>query len=76
MKVAQVREAIRIYTYVEGKRKLDLEQVRCLNCRQVYEKPQSGSTVGRNPGCPGCGYVGWLSVLIPLAEAPRPSASA
>jgi hypothetical protein len=44
------------------------EQVRCLSCRHVYSKPINGSTASRNPGCPVCGYVGWLSVLVPVAE--------
>ena len=50
-----------------------LETVRCLECSAVYSKPRGGSTVQRNPGCPECGYVGWLSAAIPLNGAsPRP----
>ena len=41
-----------------------MEDVRCLGCRHVYAKPAQGSTASRNPGCPKCGYVGWLSLLI------------
>ena len=37
-----------------------LESVRCLECGVVYAKPSSGGTVQANPGCPDCGYVGWV----------------
>lgn len=36
------------------------EQVRCLDCGKEYDKPNGGGTLSRNPGCPHCGYVGWL----------------
>lgn len=39
-----------------------LEGVRCLECGATYAKPVFGSTVERNPGCPGCGYVGWIPI--------------
>ncbi len=39
-----------------------LQSVRCLGCGNVYGKPSGGGTLTRNPGCPGCGYVGWLSL--------------
>ena len=42
-----------------------LESVRCLECGEVYAKPADGGTVQENPGCPLCGYVGWLSVTLP-----------
>ncbi len=38
-----------------------LESVRCLECGAVYAKPSSGGTVRANPGCPDCGYVGWVA---------------
>ncbi len=38
-----------------------LESVRCLECGAVYAKPSGGGTVRANPGCPECGYVGWIS---------------
>ena len=44
------------------------ERVRCLSCDHVYEKPASGGTSSRNPGCPKCGYVGWVSELIALPD--------
>ena len=44
-----------------------LESVRCLECGAVYSKPTDGGTVRENPGCPDCGYVGWV-----IAETPRP----
>ena len=46
-----------------------LESVRCLDCGEIYSKPARGGTTAVNPGCPNCGYVGWLSVTIPLGEA-------
>jgi predicted nucleic acid-binding Zn-ribbon protein len=39
-----------------------LESVRCLECGSVYAKPAGGGTVRQNPGCPECGYVGWMDV--------------
>lgn len=39
--------------------------VRCLSCGSAYAKPLGGGTVQANPGCPDCGYVGWV-----LAESP------
>jgi hypothetical protein len=43
-----------------------VESVRCLECGAVYAKPAGGGTVRANPGCPECGYVGWLAVSVPL----------
>ena len=43
-----------------------LESVRCLECGAVYAKPAGGGTVRRNPGCPDCGYVGWVSISAAL----------
>jgi hypothetical protein len=37
-----------------------IERVRCLNCSVSYVKPAGGGTVSANPGCPECGYVGWV----------------
>ena len=37
-----------------------LESVRCLECGAVYSKPSDGGTARENPGCPECGYVGWV----------------
>ncbi len=42
-----------------------LESVRCLDCGEVYSKPSDGGTVETNPGCPSCGYVGWIPVKTP-----------
>jgi hypothetical protein len=42
------------------------ESVRCLECGEVYAKPFAGSTVEKNPGCPLCGYVGWIPLTRPL----------
>lgn len=46
-----------------------LESVRCLECGFVYAKPTGGGTAAKNPGCPECGYVGWLAVSIPFSAA-------
>jgi hypothetical protein len=43
-----------------------VESVRCLDCGAVYAKPAGGGTVRANPGCPDCGYVGWLAVNMPV----------
>ena len=42
-----------------------VQTVRCLSCGSAYAKPAGGGTVRANPGCPDCGYVGWV-----LAESP------
>src|SRR2546428_71681 len=42
-----------------------IESVRCLECGAVYAKPAGGGTARANPGCPDCGYVGWLSGSVP-----------
>ena len=36
--------------------------VRCLECGAIYAKPAGGGTVRSNPGCPECGYLGWVAV--------------
>ena len=45
------------------------ESVRCLDCGTVYAKPTRGGTARVNPGCPDCGYVGWLAVNVPVRSA-------
>jgi predicted nucleic acid-binding Zn-ribbon protein len=45
--------------------------VRCLSCGAVYAKPVRGGTVTSNPGCPDCGYVGWLTTSSATALALR-----
>ncbi len=45
-----------------------VESVRCLECGGVYAKPSQGGTVKANPGCPDCGYLGWLAVSVPLTS--------
>lgn len=47
-----------------------LESVRCLECGSVYAKPTAGGTVEENPGCPVCGYVGWIPVRLPAEVRP------
>jgi hypothetical protein len=72
----QVFPRVRIYRHMEPLMHDPVEQVRCLSCRLVYVKPTKGTTVGRNPGCPSCGYVGWLSVLVPPADPVPPGSAA
>jgi hypothetical protein len=45
-----------------------LETVRCLECGEVYSKPLAGGTTQKNPGCPVCGYVGWIPINLPSEE--------
>ena len=44
---------------------LALETVCCLDCGEIYSKPLGGGTVQKNPGCPECGYVGWIPLSLP-----------
>jgi hypothetical protein len=46
-----------------------VESVRCLECGAVYSKPAGPGTVRANPGCPECGYLGWLAASIPFTGA-------
>jgi len=48
-----------------------LHTVRCLGCGAVYSKPAEGGIVTSNPGCPDCGYVGWLATSLATALALR-----
>jgi hypothetical protein len=48
-----------------------LETVRCLGCGAVYSKPARGGTVTVIPGCPDCGYLGWLTTSSATALALR-----
>ena len=55
-----------------------VESVRCLECGAVYAKPLAGGTVRENPGCPECGYVGWMATSPPPLSGdvlPRRSAA-
>jgi hypothetical protein len=48
--------------------------VRCLSCGVSYAKPEGRGTVKTNPGCPGCGYLGWANespVLTPASARHR-----
>ena len=45
--------------------------VRCLACGTEYVKPAEGNTAIRNPGCPDCGYVGWLAASVPFTRGER-----
>ena len=46
---------------VEAPQLAVVESVQCLECGSEYGKPLGGGTVRENPGCPDCGYVGWIS---------------
>lgn len=48
---------------------VQIERVRCLECGATYTKPVDGGTVTENPGCPRCGYLGWIRAAIPAAPA-------
>jgi predicted nucleic acid-binding Zn-ribbon protein len=43
-----------------------IETVRCLSCGTLYTKPLGGGTVRANPGCPECGYIGWVAAASSL----------
>jgi hypothetical protein len=44
---------------------IHIDRVRCLECGTKYAKPADGGTMHENPGCPRCGYVGWIAASIP-----------
>ena len=46
-----------------------VERVRCLDCGASYAKPNGGGTTRSNPGCPSCGYVGWVAEAVPVMRA-------
>jgi len=48
-----------------------VESVTCLECGCVYAKPTAGGTVEQNPGCPECGYVGWLPATVLVNDLGR-----
>ena len=48
---------------------IHIERVRCLDCSTSYTKPADGGTVHENPGCPRCGYLGWIGTELPTGPA-------
>jgi predicted nucleic acid-binding Zn-ribbon protein len=44
-------------------------RVHCLECGGVYAKPATGGTLARNPGCPRCGYSGWIAATVDVTPA-------
>jgi hypothetical protein len=52
---------------------VQLDRVRCLECSRTYVKPADGGTVHENPGCPRCGYVGWVPATLPSPDELRRS---
>jgi hypothetical protein len=55
----------------EESRLSSIETVRCLSCGAAYAKPTGGGTVRANPGCPECGYVGWVLASALTTLEPR-----
>jgi ribosomal protein S27AE len=58
---------------------VQVDRVRCLECGETYSKLAQGGTVSSNPGCPSCGYLGWILATIPALpdvtpDGPRRSA--
>jgi hypothetical protein len=51
------------------------ENVLCLECGSVYTKPTRGGTARANPGCPDCGYVGWVATRVPVTTGSEPHRS-
>jgi hypothetical protein len=49
-----------------------IESVRCLECGCIYAKPAGGGTARDNPGCPDCGYLGWVSISDPVTRSLAP----
>lgn len=60
------------HTQVELPALTILERVSCLECGATYNKPAGGGTARQNPGCPECGYVGWVAFGEPVREGWRP----
>jgi ribosomal protein S27AE len=54
---------------MEDSNLVHIDRVRCLECGATYVKPTEGGTVSRNPGCPRCGYLGWILATIPTFPA-------
>jgi hypothetical protein len=52
-----------------------LTRVRCLECGSAYAKPARGGTFEKNPGCPRCGYIGWIPASLELMPAATPHRS-
>ena len=59
----------------DARRLPEIERVRCLNCSASYVKPAGGGTISANPGCPECGYVGWVREQPPLRMDSEPRRS-
>jgi hypothetical protein len=47
-----------------------IQWVRCLGCGVVYVQPQAGGTISTNPGCPHCGYLGWVKDSSTVRRTP------
>lgn len=45
----------------------------CLACGVRYMKPVGHSVADANPGCPACGYLGWVldSEFVPGVTSPH-----
>lgn len=49
-----------------------VEGVRCLECGAVFDKPAGVQSEDAIPGCPDCGYHGWLAASVPFRTADAP----
>ena len=60
---------VSIYVVVaDASQLVTVERVRCLECGVTYLKPSGGGIRRRNPGCTRCGYIGWISAMVPFSE--------
>jgi hypothetical protein len=51
---------VELYQGYEARLIRAFARVRCLECGSSYTKPMGRGTAAANPGCPECGYLGWL----------------
>jgi len=51
---------VELYQGYENRLVKAFARVRCLDCGGAYTKPMGRGTAAANPGCPECGYLGWL----------------
>jgi hypothetical protein len=53
-----------VVSLLGAKRRWGSQSVACLECGASYAKPTEGGTLRTNPGCPTCGYVGWIAITV------------
>jgi hypothetical protein len=73
--VTQDRRANGVFIHMDADDTVvHIERVCCLECGTNYVKPAEGTTAQSNPGCPTCGYLGWISAVVPMGPPiPRTS---